>query len=98
MYSAVQTMSQRPAWSAGISPSKPVLTMFSFRPSLAVTASYDSTSKPIGLVASLGSKNSIGEYSMSTQLDAGPWHPGSPPRRRAHLYHGWFGAQGGVDG
>src|SRR5690242_8697000 len=50
MYRAVQTRSQRFAWSAGISPSNAVLTMFSFRPSFFTTAWYDSTSKPIGVV------------------------------------------------
>src|SRR5919199_5248610 len=65
-------MSQRPARRAGMRPSKPVLTMFSARPSFFVTAWYDSTSKPTGFFGSAGAKNSIGEYSMSTQFDSSP--------------------------
>src|SRR5215210_5605591 len=65
-------MSQRPACSAGMRPSKPVLTIFSVRPSFFTTAWYDSTSKPTGVVGAAGSKNSIGEYSMSTQFDSSP--------------------------
>src|SRR4051812_39402847 len=65
-------MSQRPAWSAGMRPSNAVLTMFWFRPSFVATAWYDSTSKPIGFFGSAGAKNSMGEYSMSTQFDSSP--------------------------
>src|SRR3954468_8381609 len=65
-------MSHRFATSAGMRPSNPVLTIFSVSPSFLTTAWYDSTSKPTGLVGSAGSKNSIGEYSMSTQFDSSP--------------------------
>src|SRR4051794_2941670 len=65
-------MSHRPAWSAGMRPSKPVLTIFSVSPSFLTTAWYDSTSNPTGVVGAAGSKNSIGEYSMSTQFDSSP--------------------------
>src|SRR3954452_24710548 len=46
--------------------------MFSLRPSFFATAWYDSTSKPTGVFGSLGWKNSIGEYSTSTQFDSSP--------------------------
>src|SRR3954452_2754131 len=65
-------MLHRPAWSAGMRPSKPVLTIFSVSPSFLTTAWYDSTSNPTGVVGAAGSKNSIGEYSMSTQFDSSP--------------------------
>src|SRR4051794_17373245 len=65
-------MSHRFATSAGMRPSNPVLTIFSVSPSFLTTAWYDSTSNPTGLVGSAASKNSIGEYSMSTQFDSSP--------------------------
>src|SRR5580765_8371261 len=65
-------MSQRPAWREGIRPSNPVLTIFSVKPSFFTTAWYDSTSNPTGVFGSVGWKNSIGEYSMSTQLESSP--------------------------
>src|SRR2546430_15367874 len=65
-------MSQRPAWSAGMRPSNAVLTIFSVKPNSLTTAWYASTSKPTGLVGSVGAKNSIGEYSMSTQFESSP--------------------------
>src|ERR1700730_17425357 len=72
MYRAVQTMSQRFACRAGMSPSNPVLTIFSVSPSFLTTAWYASTSKPTGVVGASGLKNSIGDYSMSTQSDSSP--------------------------
>src|SRR5262245_30985929 len=63
-------MSQRLFPRSGISESKAVFLISSFRPSLAATARAASTSKPVALFGSVSSaeaKNSIGEYSMSTQ-------------------------------
>ena len=53
-------------------PSNAVLTIFSVKPNSLTTAWYASTSKPTGLVGSVGAKNSIGEYSMSTQFESSP--------------------------
>src|SRR5205814_9277651 len=68
--SAVHTMSQRPAVRSGMRASKPVFLIWSWRPKALATARAPSTSKPtawFGSVTLAEEKNSMGEYSMSTQ-------------------------------
>src|SRR6185503_14789745 len=69
-YSADQTTSQRSLVRSWISESNAVFLISSFRPSFSATARAASTSKPVawfGSVMSAEAKNSIGEYSISTQ-------------------------------
>src|SRR5947207_9327048 len=63
-------MSQRPAVRSGIRASKPVFLIWSWSPNALATARAPSTSKPtawFGSVTLAEEKNSMGEYSMSTQ-------------------------------
>src|SRR2546422_1671019 len=63
-------MSQRPAVRSGIRASNPVFLIWSWRPKALATARAPSTSKPtawLGSVTLADEKNSMGEYSMSTQ-------------------------------
>src|SRR3979411_458757 len=63
-------MSQRPHGRSGIRASKPVFLIWSWSPNALATARAPSTSKPtawFGSVTLAEEKNSMGEYSMSTQ-------------------------------
>src|SRR3979411_3549746 len=63
-------MSQRPHGRSGIRASKPVFLIWSWSPNALATARAPSTSKPtawLGSVTLAEEKNSMGEYSMSTQ-------------------------------
>src|SRR5207302_6232568 len=69
-YSAVHTMSQRPAVRSGIRPANETLRTSSCTPQALATARAASTSKPIawfGSVTDVEGKYSMGGYSMSTQ-------------------------------
>src|SRR5215211_1907031 len=74
-YSAVQTMSQRPACRSGMSALNAVFRISISSPSLAATAFAASTSNPMALFGSVSSAEgniSIGGYSMSTQSTTFP--------------------------